>query len=147
MADLSALAEQVGGIYLVSGIPHEYEEIAVEMGIAFFGLLVILSMCLTMLLVIILVFAIGCKFKRLGRTAVVDEEAGLVKNGSCEDYGTSGALAHDVIIPPPVPHRENTFDDVHIIAPKKADEAWIRMNELSSVRDVSSRRESGFAAK
>jgi hypothetical protein len=125
-------------MHLAGGLPHEYDEFAVQIGIALFGLIVFVTLSLMALFVGSCVWAAGRKLWVLVRQEVVDEEAGLIKNGDSLNYGTSEQSEsfeqQDAAVP--TFHEGPPYITRQAPAPKRLNRTWIRMHALSSVRDL-----------
>lgn len=127
-------------MHLVGGLPHEYDMLAVQIGIAFFGELVFVTLFLATLFVGLCVWAVWSKCRGLLREKVVDEEAGLMKNGRSRAYGTSEASERRESNAAPVASitpSQNTYRQKRTTpGPKRVDPAGIKMKVLSSVRNL-----------
>jgi hypothetical protein len=125
-------------MHLVGGLPHEHDELAVQIGIALFGLIVFVTLSLMALFVGSCVWAAVRKLWDLARQEVVDEEAGLIKNCASLNYGTSrqseSFAQQDATVP--ALHENSRYIARQAPVPKRLDRTWIKMRALSSVRDL-----------
>lgn len=127
-------------MHLVGGLPHEYDMLAVQIGIAFFGELVFVTLFLVTLFVGFCFWAVWKWYRGLFRKKIVDEEVGLMKNSRAKAYGTSENLERDgpnavptAFVPP---YRNPYRQKRPLPGPKKLNPAGIKMKVLSSVRNL-----------
>ena len=126
-------------MHLVGGLPHEYDELAVQIGIAFFGLIVFVCLTLAALLFACCVWSVGKALRGLWRKEIVDEEAGLFGKRTASNYGTSKISRRRSVTPVTSEGTPEQADGEHI-APRSLDRTWIKMKVFSSVRNLDVRR-------
>lgn len=130
-------------MHLVGLLPHEYDEVAVQVVVAFFGLAVFVCMCLAIVFVasLLLWIVLRCKEMRYG-TGSVDEETALLEYPPESSYGTDDCVEDDCEEDGPSMERQSTAPhairlhaapDVQLQAPNQS---WINMINLSSVRNL-----------
>lgn len=122
-------------MHLVGGLPHEYDMLAAQIGIAFFGELIFVTLCLGALFVGFCAWAVWKKCRGLWREKALDEETGLMKHANRMRYGTSNdpEQRRASVTPSDEVYQQLSGRNS---APKRLDRAWVRLKGVSSVRDL-----------
>jgi hypothetical protein len=126
-------------MHLVGALPPEYDELAVQVGIAFFGLIVFVCFTLAALLLACCVWSAWRGLRGLWRNQIVDEEAGLFRRGSASNYGTSKIFGRRFDTPVTLEESYDQAVEEHT-TPQSVDRSWVMMKVFSSVRDLDVRR-------
>lgn len=148
-------------VNIVGVLPHEYDEPAIPVGIALFGLIVFVCLILGALLFACYVWHAVILVNGLWRVEALDEEAGLLRNSSRATYGTSKAFArqHETLETESLETeslemdiletQEETTDPAieEHTAPRSLDQIWIQMKVTSSVRNLDVRRTLRFPGR
>ncbi len=132
-------------MHLVGGLPHEYDELAAQVGIAVFGVLVFACVCLTVAMVVVGMFWVVwiCRGKG-GQAEWVDEETCLLKRSGSRLYGSGEAStaredrrrAVEAILEAD----ETAVEEEAEEEPACPNPTWIKMRLLSSIRELDFRR-------
>lgn len=131
-------------MHLAGGLPHEYDELAAQIGVALFGEIVFVCLCLVTIFAGFCVGTVLVKTRALFRrkAAADDEETGLLKNSNHSDYG-SPERPRDETVAPKKTMRKSRPRPRQPHMPKALYRPWIKMRTISSVRDLDSRRFEG----
>ncbi|KAK3715377.1 hypothetical protein LTR37_007105 [Vermiconidia calcicola] len=134
-------------MHMVGGLAEEYDQVAVQVLIASFGVFVFCCLCLAVVLVgasgwWVMEWAVRCVWK----AGILDEETGLLQGPIGVRYGAVGAADMDeqeVLQEPQVedPRVEVPQESYGLSDDRGAPaRTWIKMYELSSVRNLDVRR-------
>lgn len=126
-------------MHLCGALPHEYDELTIQLGIAFFGLIVFVCLVLASLLLACCVWSAGVRLRRRLRHEVVDEEAGLFGKGGAWNYGTSKISRRRDRTPVTLEEALGRSTEDHT-PPRMLERSWIKMKVISSIRDIDVRR-------
>lgn len=130
-------------LHLIGLLPPEYDEVAVQVVVAFFGLLVFVCMCLAIMTAAALLLWIKLWYrKRRSDAGINDEESGLLQSdkkpsyrSACYDQVRLVAREHPIQQHKTAPIVEVRATDAAkpLTRPQRT---WIKMINLSSVRQL-----------